>query len=75
MLGNSAGLTSFLVIEETYGKLRRGEPLAKPNAAEQDAIDARAHVAEADVERVNSSDTISLDSTTNLAGRQEMRTR
>ncbi|KAH7320370.1 hypothetical protein B0J17DRAFT_298607 [Rhizoctonia solani] len=41
LLGTSAGLTSFLVVEETYGKLRRGEPLAKPSAAEQDAIDAR----------------------------------
>jgi hypothetical protein len=31
------------VVEETYGKLRRGEPLAKPIAAEQDVIDAREH--------------------------------
>ncbi|KAG8711188.1 hypothetical protein FRC11_003430 [Ceratobasidium sp. 423] len=46
LLGTSAGLTSFLVVEETYGKLRRGEPLAKPNAAEQDVIDAREHAAE-----------------------------
>ncbi|CCO36216.1 hypothetical protein RSOLAG1IB_08478 [Rhizoctonia solani AG-1 IB] len=43
LLGTSAGLTSFLVVEETYGKLRRGEPLAKPSAAEQDVIDAREH--------------------------------
>ncbi|KAG8748183.1 hypothetical protein FRC12_013902 [Ceratobasidium sp. 428] len=44
MLGASAGLTGFLVVEETYGKLRRGEPIAKPSGAEQDAIDAaRAH--------------------------------
>ncbi|CAE6481996.1 unnamed protein product [Rhizoctonia solani] len=46
MLGTSAGLTSFLVVEETYGKLHRGEPLAKPNAAEQDVIDARESLAE-----------------------------
>ncbi|EUC55381.1 LtrA domain protein [Rhizoctonia solani AG-3 Rhs1AP] len=41
LMGTSAGLTSFLVVEETYGKLRRGEPLAKLNATEQDVIDAR----------------------------------
>ncbi|KAG8708270.1 hypothetical protein FRC08_018982 [Ceratobasidium sp. 394] len=46
VLGTSAGLTSFLVIEETYGKLRRGEPLAKPSGTEQDVIDAMAHAAE-----------------------------
>ena len=62
MLANSAGLTTFLVIEETYGKLRRGEPLAKPTAAEQDMMDARAHAAEVDVARISSSDTMSVDS-------------
>lgn len=41
MLGASAGLTGFLVVEETYGKLHRGEPLAKPNGEEEDGIDVR----------------------------------
>ncbi|CUA75340.1 hypothetical protein RSOLAG22IIIB_05843 [Rhizoctonia solani] len=41
LLGTSAGLTSFLVIEEIYGNLRRGEPLAKLHATEQEVIDAR----------------------------------
>lgn len=42
MLGTCAGLTSFLVIEETYGKLARGEPIAKLNASEADAAAALA---------------------------------
>ncbi|KAG8718215.1 hypothetical protein FRC08_005709 [Ceratobasidium sp. 394] len=46
VLGTSAGLTSSLVIEETYGKLRRGEPLAKPSGTKQDVIDVMAHAAE-----------------------------
>lgn len=41
LLGICAGLTGFLVLEETYGKLHRGEALAKPNGTEQDVIDAR----------------------------------
>ncbi|KAG8858347.1 hypothetical protein FRB91_009932 [Serendipita sp. 411] len=36
MMGTCAGLTSFLVVEETFGKLHRGEPISKPNASEQD---------------------------------------
>lgn len=62
MLANAAGLTTFLVIEETYGKLRRGEPLAKPNAAEQDVMDARARAADLDVTRIDSFETMSMDS-------------
>jgi hypothetical protein len=46
MLGICAGLTSFLVIEECYGKLLRGEALSKPNAAEEDI--AAAHRLETD---------------------------
>ncbi|PVG04558.1 hypothetical protein CPB86DRAFT_777843 [Serendipita vermifera] len=43
LMGIGAGLTSFLVIEETYGKLWRGEPLAKLSASEKAAaeVDAR----------------------------------
>ncbi|KAF8598975.1 hypothetical protein BDV93DRAFT_526376 [Ceratobasidium sp. AG-I] len=73
MLANSAGLTTFLVVEETYGKLRRGEPLAKPSAAEQDMMDARAHAAEVDITRINSSETMSMDSVS--LGIPEARTR
>lgn len=40
MLGTCAGLTTFLVIEETYGKLARGEPIAKMSAAEENAAAA-----------------------------------
>jgi hypothetical protein len=40
LMGIGAGLTSFLVIEETYGKLLRGEPLAKPSASEKAAAEA-----------------------------------
>ncbi|KAG9089363.1 hypothetical protein FRC06_001589, partial [Ceratobasidium sp. 370] len=40
MLGNSAGLISLLVIGETYGKLRRVEPIAKPNILEQDSMNS-----------------------------------
>lgn len=54
MLGTSAGLTGFLVVEETYGKLHRGEPLAKPSGAEQDAIDARSRSEAGEPTRVNS---------------------
>jgi hypothetical protein len=36
MLGTCAGLTSFLVVEECYGKLLRAETLSKPNAREED---------------------------------------
>ncbi|KAG8829742.1 hypothetical protein FRC17_006134 [Serendipita sp. 399] len=42
MMGTCAGLTGFLVVEETYGKLHRGEPIAKPSASEQDAADLQA---------------------------------
>ncbi|KAG8738892.1 hypothetical protein FRC10_006409 [Ceratobasidium sp. 414] len=63
MLGTSAGLTSFLVIEETYGKLRRGEPIAKPSGTEQDMIDARAHAAEGEqATRIESYGAISVES-------------
>jgi hypothetical protein len=48
MLGTCAGLTTFLVIEETYGKLARGEPIAKPNASE---VDTAAALAEAEERR------------------------
>jgi len=55
LMGTCAGLTSFLVIEETYGKLLRGEALAKPNAAEEDAAVAhrlqRDDVVEVDTSR------------------------
>lgn len=40
LLGVAAGVTSFLVICETYGKLHRGEPLAKMNASEEAAAEA-----------------------------------
>ncbi|CUA75353.1 hypothetical protein RSOLAG22IIIB_05858 [Rhizoctonia solani] len=72
MLGTSAGLTSFLVVEETYGKLRRGEPLAKPNAGEQDVIDARESSVEERpaVTRVNSN----LESGSMESGVKEMKT-
>lgn len=40
MMGTAAGLTSFLVVEETFGKLRRGEPIAKLNASEEEAAAA-----------------------------------
>ncbi|CAE6458086.1 hypothetical protein ACGC1H_006833 [Rhizoctonia solani] len=65
LMGTSAGLTSFLVVEETYGKLRRGEPLAKLNATEQDVIDAREHSSEErpDATRVNSNaESVSVES-------------
>ncbi|KAG9106737.1 hypothetical protein FRC07_008752, partial [Ceratobasidium sp. 392] len=65
MLGTSAGLTGFLVVEETYGKLRRGEPIAKPSGAEQDVIDAaRAHakVEGEHATRIESNGAISVDS-------------
>ncbi|KAG9075097.1 hypothetical protein FRC06_010268 [Ceratobasidium sp. 370] len=63
VLGTSAGLTSFLVVEETYGKLRRGEPIAKPSGAEQDVIDARAHAAEGEqATRIESYGAISVGS-------------
>jgi len=41
LLGVAAGITSFLVISETFGKLHRGEPLSKLSAGEQDAANAR----------------------------------
>lgn len=61
MLANSAGLTTFLVIEETYGKLHRGEPLAKPSATEKDMMDAKAHAEEAEITRNNSPEAMSAD--------------
>lgn len=36
MLGTCAGLTAFLVVEEVYGKLLRGEAITKPDAAQED---------------------------------------
>ncbi|KAF8748993.1 Bacterial low temperature requirement A protein (LtrA) [Rhizoctonia solani] len=67
-----AGLTSFLVVEETYGKLRRGEPLAKPSAAEQDVIDAREHSVEdrPDATRIDSN----LESGSVESGIKEVKT-
>ncbi|KAF8672052.1 Bacterial low temperature requirement A protein (LtrA) [Rhizoctonia solani] len=72
LLGTSAGLTSFLVVEETYGKLRRGEPLAKPSAAEQDVIDAREHSVEdrPDATRIDSN----LESGSVESGIKEVKT-
>ncbi|CAG7847789.1 SubName: Full=Uncharacterized protein {ECO:0000313/EMBL:CCA71182.1} [Serendipita indica DSM 11827] len=37
LAGICAALSSFLVIEETYGKLCRGEPISKPSASEEAA--------------------------------------
>ncbi|KAG9088493.1 hypothetical protein FS749_002127 [Ceratobasidium sp. UAMH 11750] len=66
VLGTSAGLTSILVIEETYGKLRRGEPLAKPSGAEQDVIDAMAHATEGEqATRIESYGAISAENSDN----------
>ncbi|QRV83039.1 low temperature requirement protein LtrA [Ceratobasidium sp. AG-Ba] len=78
VLGISAGLTSFLVIEETYGKLRRGEPLAKPSGAEQDAIDAslqREHAEEAErAARIDSNGALSTRSGSVESGLKEGKT-
>lgn len=72
MLGTSAGLTGFLVIEETYGKLRRGEPLAKPSGVEQDAIDAREHSQGEDkATRVDSRGARSIESSSEVRGKTQ----
>ncbi|CAG8716554.1 2115_t:CDS:2, partial [Acaulospora colombiana] len=42
LMGIGAGLTSLLVMEETYGKLWRGEPISKPSASEKAAAEADA---------------------------------
>ncbi|KAF8594592.1 hypothetical protein BDV93DRAFT_549179 [Ceratobasidium sp. AG-I] len=60
MLGISAGLTAFLVIEETYGKLHRGEPLAKMSGAEKDAMDARSRSEDGEPMRVDSNEVQTL---------------
>jgi hypothetical protein len=65
LLGVAAGITAFLVITETYGKLQRGEPLSKPSAAEQDAVDAQNEHTDEILERED------LDSTRESAHRKE----
>jgi len=57
LLGVAAGITAFLVITETYGKLQRGEPLSKATAAEQDAADAQNGRTDEMLERQDSEDT------------------
>lgn len=56
LLGVAAGITAFLVITETYGKLHRGEPLSKLSAAEQDAADAQRERTDDILERQESED-------------------
>jgi hypothetical protein len=62
LLGVAAGITAFLVITETYGKLQRGEPLSKPTAAEQDAADAQNQHTDEMLERQDSDDSPTRES-------------
>ncbi|KAG9121449.1 hypothetical protein FRC07_002592 [Ceratobasidium sp. 392] len=62
MLSNSAGLTTLLVVTETFGKIRRGEPLAKPNAMEHDPMATRSHGANNRLARIESNGVDSVDS-------------
>jgi hypothetical protein len=63
LLGVTAGITGFLVVIETYGKLQRGEPLSKLSAAEQDAADAQNERTDEMLEKQNSDDTTTGEST------------
>lgn len=51
------------MVIETYGKLQRGEPLSKLSAAEQDAADAQNERTDEMLEKQNSDDTTTGEST------------